>query len=104
MPKTLLALVLMLVPIYGCGPKEIGEGSSYRTPTPRDAAVAEDMRFPMTGTNNTQQKLYYYTRPDMVENYQGWQLRQYRRIMGVAPNPEDPAWRETPKQRSPFRQ
>lgn len=98
------AILLALVILYGCGPKEIGEGSAYRTETPRDASVAEDMRFPMTGINHTQQKLYYYTRPDIVENFQDWKLQQYRKMMGASPNPEDPAYRETPKQRSPFRQ
>lgn len=102
MSKKLIWLGLLI--LCGCGPKEIGEGSSYRTETPRDAAVAEDMRFPITGINNTQQNLYYYTRPDIVENYQDWKLQQYRKMMGGTPSPEDPAYRETPKQRSPFRQ
>lgn len=91
--------------LWGCGPKEIGEGTSeYVSETPRDASTAENMRYPMIGASRAQHMLYYYNKPDVMQNYQNWRLGQFQRMMGIKPAPEDPAYRAVPKQRSPFRQ
>lgn len=98
-------IFFILVLLCGCGPKEIGEGTSdYVSETPRDASTAENMRYPMIGANRTQQMLYYYNKPDVMQNYQDWRLGQFRRMMGIKPSPEDPEYRAVPRQRSPFRQ
>ncbi len=98
-------IFFILVLLGGCGPKEIGEGTSdYVSEKTGDASTAEKMRYPMTGANRTQQMLYYYNKPDVMQNYQNWRLGQFRRMMGVRPSPEDPAYRAVPRQRSPFRQ
>lgn len=106
MPKIAIMPVLFFVCalLCACGPKEIGEGSSYQPQTRQDAATAENMRYPLTGSSRTQQMLYYQSRPDVVQNYQIWKLHQFRRAMGVTQDPQDPAYREKPRQRSPFRQ
>lgn len=66
--------------------------------------MAEQMRQPMTGSNNTQRMLYYYNRPDIMEKVRNWRIDQFNRQMGVAPSPEDPAYRAVPRQPSPFRE
>lgn len=67
-------------------------------------SAAEQMRQPMTGMNATQKMLYYYNRPDVMEKVRNWRLDQFNRAVGVQPAPEDPAYREHPRQESPFRQ
>lgn len=96
--------LLALIFVAGCGPKEIGEGSSYYAPIPQEASAADIMRYPVTGMNKTQKLLYWHNKPDVMESVQNWKLGLIRKHMGIAPSPEDPAYREIPKQRSPFRQ
>lgn len=69
-----------------------------------DATAADQMRLPMTGANNTEKILYYYNRPDVMEGMQSWRKNWFYKKMGIKPSPEDPAYRETPMQKSPFRQ
>lgn len=98
---------LLLLPLFlltACGPKEIGEGSSVETFANPRAEGSDVMRLPMTGMNKTQRLLYWHNRPDVWESVQKWRLGETRRMMGIAPPPEDPAYRETPKERSPFKQ
>ena len=91
--------------LAGCGPKDIGAGSSSDgergAPAP---STAEQLRYPMTGAGNTQRMLYYYNRPDVMSRMQDWQISRFNRLTGAQPSPEDPAYRAVPKQRSPFRQ
>ena len=58
----------------------------------------------MTGASARERMLYLHNRPDVMQQVQDWRLQSYQRRMGVAPSPEDPAYRAVPKQRSPFRQ
>lgn len=98
-------LILMVLSLCACGPKEIGEGSADAIPSaPAGYAPIDSLRLPMYGTNNTQKLLYWINRPDVMQNVQSWQRSRYRAAMGLAPGPDDPAYREAPKQRSPFRQ
>lgn len=60
------------------------------------------MRLPMTGASNTQRMLYYYNRPEIMQQMRSMQLSRYNRMLGISP--EDPAYRSVPEQRSPFRQ
>lgn len=97
--------------LCACGPKEIGEGSSsdaagsYSAPSGGGhTTAAEMMRYPMTGASPVERRLYYSTRPDIMERVQDWRLQQFRNQTGMQPSPEDPAYRAVPKQRSPFRQ
>lgn len=90
--------------LCACGPREIGEGAAEPVASKPEVLAVDTMRYPMTGMDNTQKMLYWQNRPDVMQNVQAWRREQYRRQMGLAPDPEDPAYRETPKMRSPFRQ
>lgn len=95
---------LCLLCLCACGPREIGQGYSEIPSGSGNYSAAEQMRFPMTGANNTQKMLYYYNRPDVMEKVRDWRLEQFQRALGAAPSPEDPAYRAVPKQPSPFRE
>lgn len=97
-------LLLICVFLCACGPKEIGEGTSDAPPSPPETAGVNTLRMPITGANNTEKMLYWQNRPDVMENTQRWRQEQFRRYMGLKPDPESPAYREIPKQKSPFRQ
>lgn len=91
----------------GCGPKDIGAGSSSENDSqPQGVSVEDQLRYPVYGSNNTQRMLYYQNRPDVMANMQQWRMQQFRRMNGLDTdvNPEDPQYRAVPKQRSPFRQ
>ncbi len=90
--------------LAACGPREIGEGTSHNTRLPPEATGADLLRFPMTGMDNNQKMLYWQNRPDVMAGMQKIRMREFRRRMGLAPEPEDPDYRSLPKQRSPFRQ
>lgn len=96
--------LFLLLGVAACGPREIGEGSTQELSGPREAAAVEALRLPVSGANNTQRMLYWTNRPDVMQNMQKWRHEKIRRSLGLAPSPEDPAYREVPKQRSPFRQ
>lgn len=83
----------------GCGPREIGQGSSTAQ-ADIGPSVAENMRLPMTGAGHTQQMLYYYNRPDVMQRVQAWRWSEANRLEGEQPAPADSL---APRQ-SPFRQ
>lgn len=99
-----ILLLLGFLFLSGCGPREIGEGTSDLPASTPEASASDMLRYPMTGMSNTQKMLYWQNRPDVMENVQAWRREQYRRQLGLAPDPADPAYREVPKMRSPFRQ
>ena len=102
MRKYIFMGILTILLAGGCGPKEPGTGlSSDAALAPRPTS-AELLRQPITGMNNTQKMLYWQNRPDVMENIQNWRLGVMKHKMGISP--EDPAYREVPKQLSPFRQ
>ena len=98
------AALALLAALAGCGPKDIGAGSSSDEERGALPPPAEQMRYPMTGTSNTQRMLYYYNRPDVMSRMQDWRISRFNCLTGGRPSPEDPAYRAVPKQRSPFRQ
>ena len=100
--KIFLFCICLLLPAFG--PREIGEGSAEPLTDPPDIAASDTLRYPMPGMNNTQKMLYWQNRPDVMHDMQSWRREQFRRHMGLAPEPEDPAYRQIPKTRSPFRQ
>lgn len=100
LPATLLAALALA----GCGPRDIGAGSSSDEERGAALSAAEQLRYPVTGTNNTQRMLYYYNRPDVMSRMRDWRISSFNRRAGAQPSPEDPAYRAAPKQRSPFRQ
>lgn len=97
-------LILLCLVLAACGPKEIGEGTSEAPANPPEALGVDTLRAPMTGMSNTEKMLYWQNQPAVMENTQRWRQEQFRRYMGLNPNPENPAYREMPKQKSPFRQ
>jgi hypothetical protein len=104
----LLALLLSATGgLGGCGPKDIGEGTSSRSDSqPQGVSVEDQLRYPVYGSSNTQRMLYLQNRPDVMANVQQWRMMQFRRTNGLEPvtDPENPQYRAVPKQRSPFRQ
>lgn len=90
--------------LAGCGPREIGQDSSHMPEGEGRMQAAEQMRLPLTGSGRTEWLLYQYNRPEVVENIRDWRINQFNRHIGQKPSPEDPAYREIPQQRSPFRQ
>ena len=98
-------ITLLCIPLYACGPKEVGYSSSYQADGQGNGvSTAEAMRYPFTGSTTTQIMLYNTNRPQVMEQVQKWTTAQYRKSMGLEPLPEEPEYREHPKQRSPFRQ
>lgn len=97
-------IIFILSLLTACGPKEIGQDTSsdYDRPSGGHYGAAEQMRQPLTGVNNTEKILYYYNKPEIMDNIRNWRADQFRRQTGVSP--EDSAYREQPRQRSPFRQ
>ena len=106
----LLLLSFALGAAGGCGPKDIGEGTSDTASEPQGVSTADQLRYPVYGSGRTQRMLYWNSRPDVMANVQQWQRAQMQRAAGqsnaLAPaaNPEDPQYRAVPRQRSPFRQ
>ena len=99
------ALFLVCLATAACGPKDIGEGSSRDNDLPHTPAPAVDaMRLPMTGEGAIPQMLYNFNRPEDMESTIKRHQMGLRQERGAAISPEDPAYRATPKQRSPFRQ
>ncbi|WP_022655846.1 hypothetical protein [uncultured Desulfovibrio sp.] len=99
----LLTALLTGLALTGCGPKDVGTHSSSNEEHGALPPPAEQMRYPMTGTSNTQRMLYYYNRPDVM-NWQDLRISHFNRLTVGQPSPENPAYRAAPKQRSPFRQ
>ncbi|MFT3959150.1 MAG: chemotaxis protein [Desulfovibrio sp.] len=109
--KTLACLFVVLLAavggLGGCGPKDIGAGSSSENDSqPQGVSVEDQLRYPVYGSSNTQRMLYYQNRPDVMVNMQKLRMQQFRRMNGLDTDvsPEDPQYRSVPKQRSPFRQ
>ena len=66
-PLAGLALALLLTGLGGCGPKEIGAGSSDEgAASGGGAPAAELMRYPMTGASARERMLYMSNRPDVM--------------------------------------
>lgn len=99
------ALCMLLA---ACGPKDIGTGTADTDTEPVGISTADALRLPMTGATPIQRRLYYQNRPDIMEQVQDYRSREFRRrfnaLHGGPVNPEDPAYREVPQQRSPFKQ
>ena len=99
------ALLLACLAAAACGPKDIGEGSSQDSGLPHAPAPAvETMRMPMTGEGAIQRMLYDFNRPEVADYRIKRHQMGLRQGTGAAIDPEDPAYRATPRQRSPFRQ
>lgn len=99
-----LALVAVFA-LAGCGPADIGTGSSSdHVAASPGLAPEEQLRYPMTGMSNTQHMLYHVNRPEVMHRMQQWQMSRFSRLNEQKPDPRDPAYRAVPKQRSPFRQ
>ena len=101
--KRLLLLLLASFALCACGPREIG-GVSASEPESGGASTAESLRYPVSGANSSQRMLYYMNKPEVMERTSEWTREYYLRRMGVGPSPESPAYREKPRQRSPFRE
>lgn len=99
-----LLAVFCLAP--GCGPRDIGAGTSSDTDNqPQGVSVEDQLRYPVYGSSNTQRMLYWQNRPDVMERVQQWNRMTLARPDGQAGvNSADPQYRAVPKERSPFRQ
>ncbi len=103
MPIFLLLAILLLV---SCGPRDIGSGSSEEEKITTSVSAAEQMRYPMYGADANQHMLFQANTMDTMV------LKQNIMYQGLRPpkegtatiNPALPAYREHPKQPSPFRE
>lgn len=100
-----LSLILLCL-ATACGPKDIGTGTSSDWENqPQGISTADQLRYPIYGSNTTQQLLYFHNRPDLMQQMQKWRMESFIRMHGLKPiNPENPEYRSVPRQRSPFRQ
>ena len=65
-----LLLLITLFFLISCGPQEIGK-SSYETPDyAGDISAADTMRFPIMGANRLERSLYYYNKPEIMQQNQ----------------------------------
>ncbi|MDE5831630.1 MAG: chemotaxis protein [Desulfovibrio sp.] len=88
--------------LQGCGPREIGGGASPETDDYGGVSAVDAMRYPITGAKPTDKMFYYMNKPDVMARVQEATKARYLQSMGISP--EDPAYREVPRQKSPFRQ
>ncbi len=107
----LLALLLFCA---SCAPKDISSGGAdvdaryYGPPGPDTNA---EMRYPTTGSLNykREKQLYNMSNPSYFEAMQEWRMNEFKRRMDrrsgmSSTSPENPSYREKPKQKSPFRE
>lgn len=90
--------------LSACGPREIGQGTSSESHVIPDAAAADMLRFPVTGMNSIQHRLYWQNKPEVMMMTQKSHADWFRRHYGHPVDPQSPGYRAVPKQRSPFRQ
>lgn len=100
----LFAVLCIALCVWSCGPREIGQGTSSESHVVPDATAADMLRFPITGMNHIQQKLYWQNRPEVMAVLQKNQVDWFRQRFGHPIDPESPDYRAIPRQRSPFRQ
>lgn len=102
------ACLLFSLTLAACGPKDIGTGTAEPDSAPPGVSSVDSLRQPVTGANPIQRRLYFYNQPHIMMQMQQSGLDTYRRYInryrGDGVNPESPAYREVPRQRSPFRQ
>lgn len=101
-----LATLLLWAALLGaCGPREIGHGmAAGQEHCAERPSAAEQMRYPLMGSGATQFMLYQYNRSEVMEQIRNWHMDQFSRLHGPAPTPDDPAYRASPREASPFRQ
>lgn len=101
------ACLFLCLTLAACGPKDIGTGTSEPDDAPPGVSSVDSLRQPLTGASPIQRRLFFYNQPHIMMQMQQSRLDDYRRYInrhngGV--DPESPAYREVPRQRSPFRQ
>ncbi|MCR5813624.1 MAG: chemotaxis protein [Desulfovibrio sp.] len=97
---SLLALCLLL---SACGPKDIGQSLEEEEPIRTSVSSAEQMRYPIYGTDGNQKMLYLNNTMDTMVLRQTL-LHNALKPSAGGPSPEHPSYRAFPKQASPFRQ
>lgn len=106
-PSAALFCCALCLQLTACGPKDVGTGTADVDNPPVGISAADALRLPMTGTAPIQRRLYYQNRPDIMQQVQDYRSREFRRHFNAVHggvSPEDPAYREVPRQRSPFKQ
>lgn len=100
--------LLFSLTLAACGPRDIGTGTAEPDSAPPGISSVESLRQPPTGANPVQRRLFFYNQPHIMMQMQQSGLDNYRRYInryrGDGVDPESPAYREVPRQRSPFRQ
>lgn len=99
----LLLDLLLLALTTSCGPKDIGTSATEEEPIRTSVSSAEQMRYPMFGSDRTQKMLFLNNQMDSMVVRQNVISHSLQRD-GQAISPEDPRYRLIPKQPSPFRQ
>ncbi len=104
-------IVAALLLCASCAPRDISSGGGrvdaeyYGSPGPDTSA---EMRYPTTGSLNyrREKNLYNMSNPSYFEAVQEWRTNEFKRRMkrdGTSAA-EHPSYRETPRQKSPFRE
>ena len=103
-----LLVVLLAAFSTACAPKDISSDSSrldreYYGKGGADAL--SDARYPIAGFSSKKDRYFYQmSQPSVMENVQQWRVTRFTRGHSAKANPEDPSYREVPRERSPFRQ
>ncbi|MBQ7738103.1 MAG: chemotaxis protein [Desulfovibrionaceae bacterium] len=101
--RSLLILILAQVLLLAaCGPKDIGSDYTAESDEKTSVSVAEQMRYPLFGSDGNQRMLYMHNRMDTMVARQKFMNAKLQNKSGLSP--EDPNYRSTPKERSPFRE
>lgn len=100
----MLIIVPLALSLFACGPREIGQGTSYEAHVTPEATSADLLRQPITGMNPIQTRLYWQNHPEVMAMTQRQQADWIQRRFGRVLSPENPEYRAIPRQRSPFRQ
>ncbi len=107
-PGAVLALLCLSLLLTSCAPQDISSSADrvdaryYGSSGPDTLA---EMRYPTLGSMNRAREQYFYrlSQPTYFQAMQNWRMNQFRRhLRGI--DPESPAYREKPRQRSPFRE
>ena len=104
---TILAATLAVFSA-ACAPKDISSDSGrvdreYYGKGGSDAL--SDARYPIAGFSSEKDRYFYrISQPSVMENVQHWRVTRFTRGHSATVSPEDPTYREVPRERSPFRQ
>ena len=94
-------LFILVFFLSACGPKDISTESNEDPPIRTSASTAEQMRYPFFGSDANQKMLY---ERNTIDNMVVRQHIISSSLHDQSVSPENPTYRATPKEKSPFQQ